>query len=554
MPRKLTYEDLKESVKELKKEVAKHKRSEEAARASEKKWLSVVDNAPNIIMIVDRKGIIRFINHSVPGLEVETTLGTSHYDYAPHEYHKLMKESIRKVFKTGKPANYEIPGVGPNDSTSWYMTQLWPIDGHRQVVSVTIMPSDITQQKEAQEALRVSEEKLRTFMDSMSDFCVVTDKDENLIYVNKSMAEKLGYSREEMIGMHISRIISEESMVNFIPEVKELVQKGKLTIEATWLTKEGEKIHGEINANAIYDSDGNYTGSRGVFRNITERKRAEEALRESEEKYKLLIESSDAAITFFDESGTYLFLNHAAAKWLGGKPEDYIGKSVHDTFPKRWANKFVKRYRKIIKSGVGETIEEKVNPLNRWTSANLQPVRNQDGKIIGVQVVRYDITERKQAEEALREREAALETRTHELQEVNNALRVLMKRMADDKKELEENVSSNIKGLVAPYTEKLKKSGLGAKQMAYLNILESSLNDITSPFARKFSSKYSRLTPRELQIASLIKDGKTTKQIAELLNSSARTIESQRGSIRMKIGGKNKKTNLRSLLLSMQDD
>ena len=114
--------------------------------------------------------------------------------------------------------------------------------------------------------------------------------------------------------------------------------------------------------------------------------------------------------------------------------------------------------------------------------------------------------------------------------------------MVEDKKEVEENVSSNVKGLVAPYAEKLKKSGLGAKQMAYLNILESSLNDITSPFARKFSSKYSRLTPTELQIASLIKDGKATKQIAELLNSSVRTIESHRRSIRMKIGEKNKKT------------
>ena len=554
MPRKLTYEDLKESVKELKKEVAKHKRSEEAARASEKKWRSVVDNAPNIIMIVDRKGIIRYANHTVSGLEVERTLGTSHYDYAPHEYHKVMKESIRKVFKTGKPANYEIPGVGPNDSISWYMTKLWPIEGHRQVVAMTIMPSDMTQQKEAQEELRVSEEKFRTFMDSMSDFCAVTDKDENLIYVNKSMAEKLGYSREEMIGMHISRIISEESMVNFIPEVKELIEKGELSIEATWLTKDGKKIHGEINANAIYDTDGNYAGSRGVFRNITERKRAEEALRESEEKYRLLIETSNAAITFFDKSGTYLLLNHEAAKRLGGKPEDYIGKSVHDTFPKRWADKFVKRFRRIIKSGVGETIEEEVKPLDRWISSNLHPVRKQDGKIMGVQIITYDITDRKQAEEALRQREAALETRTHELQEVNNALRVVLKRMKEDRKGLEEDVSLNVTRLVAPYAERLRKSGLNAKQMAHLDILESNIDDITSPFARKLSSKYSRLTPAEIQVAHLVKDGRKTKEIAELLNLSLRTIECHRQNIRTKIGTKNKKANLRSLLLSMRDD
>ena len=114
-------------------------------------------------------------------------------------------------------------------------------------------------------------------------------------------------------------------------------------------------------------------------------------------------------------------------------------------------------------------------------------------------------------------------------------------------------MSLNIKGLIAPYAEKLKKTGLDARQMAYLKILESNLNDITSPFAHKFSSKYFRLTPTEIQIACLVKDGKTTKQIAGLLNLSLRTIESHRQNIRMKIGAKNRKENLRSLLLSMEN-
>jgi PAS domain S-box-containing protein len=155
--------------------------------------------------------------------------------------------------------------------------------------------------KGAEEAPLLSEEKLITFMNSMTDFFVVTDKSEKLIYVNKSMSKKLGYSEEEMIGMHISRIISEESMVNFVAEVKELVEKGELNIEATWLTKDGKKIHGEISANAIYDSDGNYTGSRGVFRNITERKRAEEALQEARDQLERRVEERTAQLVKANE-------------------------------------------------------------------------------------------------------------------------------------------------------------------------------------------------------------------------------------------------------------
>ena len=193
---------------------------------------------------------------------------------------------------------------------------------------------------------------------------------------------------------------------------------------------------------------------------------------------------------------------------------------------------------------------ERLSEGNKRVERHHRSVHLQD---VAATIMPSDITQQKQAEEALREREAALKVRTSELEEVNSALRVLMKGM-EDKKALEENVSSNVKGLVAPYAEKLRKSGLDAKQMAYLNILESNLNDITSPFAHKFCSKYSRLTPAEIQIAYLVKDGKTTRRIAELLNLSVRTIESHRQNIRMKIGAKNRKANLRSLLLSTEED
>jgi len=165
--------------------------------------------------------------------------------------------------------------------------------------------------------------------------------------------------------------------------------------------------------------------------------------------------------------------------------------------------------------------------------------------------LKHEVIDRKEAEERLREREAALEIRTNELEQVNTALRVLLKRRDEDKAELEEKLLFNVKELVAPYAEKLKKSGLDAKQLAYLNILESNLNEIISPFAYELSLKYLGLTPAELQTAHLVKNGKTTKEIAELLNVSPLTIESRRKDIRMKIGIRNRKASLRSHLLMM---
>jgi DNA-binding CsgD family transcriptional regulator len=166
-------------------------------------------------------------------------------------------------------------------------------------------------------------------------------------------------------------------------------------------------------------------------------------------------------------------------------------------------------------------------------------------------VIIRDITERKRAEEKLRQTAEELEAQTHRLEEMNTALKVLIEQREKDKVELEETILSNVKQLVLVHLKMLQKSGLSAKQLAYLSILESNLNDIISPFLRSLSSKYTRLTPREIQVADLIKIGKTTKEIAEVLNLSTRAIEFHRENIRAKLGLKNKPANLRSHLMSL---
>ena len=159
--------------------------------------------------------------------------------------------------------------------------------------------------------------------------------------------------------------------------------------------------------------------------------------------------------------------------------------------------------------------------------------------------------ERKRTEEALIKRDAALKVRAHELAEVNTTLRVLLKQRDKDRRELEEKVLFNVRELVVPYAIKLQETGLDAGQLAYLNVLESNLNDIISPFARNLSLKYLSLTPAEILTAHLVKSGKTSKEIAALLNVSPLTVESRRKSIRMKIGIRDKKASLRSQLLSI---
>ena len=165
--------------------------------------------------------------------------------------------------------------------------------------------------------------------------------------------------------------------------------------------------------------------------------------------------------------------------------------------------------------------------------------------------LREEIREREQFEKALKKREKQLKNKTAQLQELNAALKILLKKRDEDRIELEEKMVSNVRELVFPYLAKLSKGKLPEKENAILSIIESNLKEIVSPFARRLSGKYLGLTPTEIQVANLIKQGQSTKEIAELSNLSSRTVEFHRDNIRTKLGIKNKKINLRTHLLSL---
>jgi DNA-binding CsgD family transcriptional regulator len=177
-------------------------------------------------------------------------------------------------------------------------------------------------------------------------------------------------------------------------------------------------------------------------------------------------------------------------------------------------------------------------------------LRDSAGNVIGAIESIRDITERRRMEEALRRREEDLEVKSRNLEEMNTALRVLLKHREEDKSELEERLVSNVKKLVVPYVEKLRQSRLSDEQSSYVDILDDHLQDILSPFLRNLGTRHLNLTPKEIQVASLIREGKTSKDIAEVLGVSARAVDFHRDNIRIKLGIKNKKANLRSYLLS----
>jgi len=157
----------------------------------------------------------------------------------------------------------------------------------------------------------------------------------------------------------------------------------------------------------------------------------------------------------------------------------------------------------------------------------------------------------RESERSLIESQAHLKRQSEHLQEVNSALKVLLKKSAENKKEIEENILANIRELVQPYLGKIEEKTLNENQKVYLGIVRSNLDEIISPFSRQLITRHLNLTPAEISVAKLIKQGKSTKEIASLLCLSGKTIETQRRSIRRKLGLNGKKINLKTYLDEM---
>ena len=162
-----------------------------------------------------------------------------------------------------------------------------------------------------------------------------------------------------------------------------------------------------------------------------------------------------------------------------------------------------------------------------------------------------NITPLKLAEKTIQKREQELEIKTINLEEANTAMRILLKQHDEDKKELEEKVVANINRLISPYVEKIGQTRLDPRQRTYLEIIESHLADVISPFLQRMSAMHLHLTPQEIQVATLVRDGRSTKEISDLLAVSTNAVDFHRKNIRKKFGINNKRTNLRSFLMSL---
>ncbi len=401
------------------------------------------------------------------------------------------------------------------------------------------------------EKLSKSEQEKSVILDAMTELVLYLDKDLRVIWANKAMHESFNLAPGQLNKRHCYEALHNRSRACRICPAMKTLETGE---PHEVIDFSSYKKNWVLRSYPVRDEKGSLTGIVEIVTDITRRRKAEEALRQSEQKYRELFENANDIIFILDFDGKILSCNAAAFKTYGYEPERMLGLNIEYLLDPAYlpvVRQLIRRRRDNVDvQNPQEFLTYTKDGEAVWVEVNARIMR-ENGRQVSIHGIARNISDRKRIEEALKKRERELEEQSRNLEEANTALTVLLKRREEDRAELEEKVIHNMRELILPYIENLKITDIDSHQSNQLKILERNINEIISPFLRTLSSKYPNLTPTEIKIITFIKEGRTTKEMAELLNASARTVEVHRDNIRKKLGLKNRKANLRSHLLSL---
>jgi PAS domain S-box-containing protein len=380
----------------------------EAIHESERKLYMILESSEDMIMMLDRDGKYLYFNGSSRyNVNPDEFIGKTPFDIFDRETAAKMMKNIQKVISTGKSL-YAENEIKWNDERVWFSDELNPVlDENDKLVGVVSISRNITDKKQAIEALEKSEEQYRTLVETMKEGIAIVDVEENITFVNRGATEMFGYSREELIGMNLKELTSPEQFQQILEQTSHRKSGEIGQYEITILRKDGNERVLLVTSTPRLSETGGYLGAFGIFHDITERKAAEKALKESELQLRMTLNSMGDAIHVIDSDFRLLLFNNVLVEWikkLGLKAEsdEILGNNVFEVFP-FLSSKVKGDYHEVFNTGK-TLITQDVSSIGEEefiTETRKIPVFESE-KIIRVVTVIRDITQQVKTEEKLK--------------------------------------------------------------------------------------------------------------------------------------------------------
>lgn len=514
---------------------------------------SCVEQSSEGIAVSDLDGKLLFLNKAfanIHGYEPEKLIGKHLSTFHTPEQMVQVEKANAIVRKTGTFSGEIWHKHRDGHVFPTHMSNTLRYDDEGKPIGMIASLRDITELKDVENALRQSENHFRTIFRTGPDAISISRvRDGYYVDANDVFLAKTGYKRDEVIGHSSVELEVWNNPTDRVRLVKGLEKTGHVdNLEAIFKMKSGELVTGLMSARVI-ELDGE-PHLIAVIRDITDRRRQQEALQESEEKFRHLAETTGAAIFIFQgEDNCYA---NPAAQTITGYSEEEIrtkkfwelihpdhrdlvrargmARQQSEDVPTRYAVKI------LTKSGETRYVE--------YTGAQI--IFQGKPAVLGTA---FDITAREVAGEKLRKTTEELQKERKALTEKNVALKQILDHIEQERLNYKDTICRQIDDAIRPFLSKLNKI-LPDDSKDDIEGLKSTLDGILAKDVDVYRDNYRKLTPREIEICELIKEGKSSKQMSSILNLSLLTIHKHREQIREKLGLTNKNVNLSSFLQS----
>jgi len=461
----------------------------------------------------------------------------------PNDVDKV--KNCKNAILRGENHSYEYRLKAADGTYKWFYDSVTvEIKNGVPVKSRSIMV-DITDRKQ-------SEEEIESIF-NMTGYmvCVADINTASFLRINSSFESTLGYSKKELLSKSFFEFIHPDDKQRTMDVIEQKLKDNIQVIgfENRYRCKDGTYKWLSWTSRPVVEKGITYA----IAYDITKRKAAEEKLKNSSKRSRAWLENSPVCTKIIDLDFNLQFMSTAGINGLKiENVETFYGKPFPFDFYSESVKKLIisnlKKVKKTGKIVVQEAPAFDTEGNKLWFHSTFVPVNDDEGQIDYIIAVSSDITERKHAEKALKGSEAELRIQKAVLVQKNAALNEILEHIENEKQQIKEDVMANIDNVIMPSLEKLKLKG-GIRK--HVNVIENHMKNMASSFGKKISEKSAKLTPREIEICSMVKTGLTNKEVSSLLGISLETVEKHRRHIRKKLGIKKKSINLTSYLRTL---
>jgi len=395
-------------------DITERKKSEKDIKESRDFFENIIKVSVDGIMIVDPGGNIVRTNKALQkmvGYTQEELIGkhASELNSKEEKYRKISTGMVTRLFEKGSVENAE--NMWMRKDGSLFPTEINMAlfkDGEGNYSGGVSIVRDITDRKRTEEELKGTKEFLENLIETTIDGIMINDLSGNITNVNSALEKMTGFNKEKLIGEHSSMLIKEDEEIKerFREKAAELFEKGYSSYESVLKKKDGKDIEVECNITLAKDERGDFVAAISIFRDVTERKKAEKDILESKEFLEKLFKTSTDAIIVTDSQGNITMVNDAMGMMVGYSKDELLGKHSSILTPpdKNLRSEIVRDLKKLFQEGrvLGyETIWQRKDGQQIFVESSKSLLKDKDGQIIGgVNFIR-DVTEKKKIENML---------------------------------------------------------------------------------------------------------------------------------------------------------